>query len=156
MDDVSTSATAKPSISDGAVPFEDITVGMSAEFAKTITDADIVMFGAVSGDTNPVHFDAELASQTMFKGRIAHGLLSASLVSTVLGTKLPGPGAIYMGQSFKFLAPVYPGDTVRARATVTEIDTAKRRLTLSTVCTVGDKEVVVGEAKIFMPENKAD
>lgn len=139
----------------GPLPFDSLQVGMSAEFAKTVTDADLVMFAGVSGDTNPVHFDAEFAKETMFQGRIAHGMLSASLISTVLGTKLPGPGAIYMSQTFKFLGPVYPGDTVRARVTIAEIDTKRRRLTLETGCTVGGKAVVSGEAKVFVPEPKA-
>lgn len=139
----------------GPVSFETLKVGMTAEFAKTVTDADLVMFAGVSGDTNPVHFDAEFAKETMFQGRIAHGMLSASLISTVLGTKLPGPGAIYMSQTFKFLGPVYPGDTVRARVTIAEIDAKRRRLTLNTGCSVAGTQVVSGEAKVFVPEPKA-
>lgn len=131
--------------------FEDLSVGQTARFAKTITEADILMFAAVSGDTNPVHIDAEHAAGTMFKERIAHGMLSASLISTVLGTRLPGPGTIYMGQTLKFRAPVRIGQTVTAIVEVTALDPAKRRATLSTVCTVGGKPVVEGEATVMVP-----
>jgi 3-hydroxybutyryl-CoA dehydratase len=133
---------------------EDLALGMSAGFAKTITDADIVLFAGVSGDTNPVHLDAEFAATTMFKGRIGHGMLSAALISAVLGTKLPGPGAIYLSQSLRFRAPVRPGDTVRATATVTAIDAAKRRVTLATKASVGTTLVVDGEA-VVMVETRA-
>ena len=95
---------------------EDLEVGMSASFAKTITEADIVMFAGVSGDMNPVHLDAEYAEKTVFKGRIAHGMLSAAFISTVLGTKLPGPGTVYLAQSLKFKAPVRIGDKARSDA----------------------------------------
>lgn len=131
--------------------FEDLSVGQTARFAKTITEADILMFAAVSGDTNPVHIDAEHAAGTMFKQRIAHGMLSASLISTVLGTRLPGPGTIYMAQSLKFRAPVTIGQTVTAVVEVTALDPAKRRVTLSTVCLVGGKPVVEGEATVMVP-----
>jgi 3-hydroxybutyryl-CoA dehydratase len=94
---------------------EDIEVGMSASYSKTVTEADILLFSGVSGDTNPVHLDQEFAAATMFKGRIAHGMLSASLLSTVFGTKLPGPGCIYLTQNLRFKAPVRAGDTVLAR-----------------------------------------
>jgi 3-hydroxybutyryl-CoA dehydratase len=131
--------------------FEDLSVGQTARFAKTITEADILLFAAVSGDTNPVHIDAEHAAGTMFKQRIAHGMLSASLISTVLGTRLPGPGTIYMGQSLKFRAPVTIGQTVTAVVEVTALDPAKRRVTLSTICLVGGKPVIEGEATVMVP-----
>ncbi len=105
---------------------EDLTEGMTAVFGKTITDADILMFAGVSGDTNPVHLNEEFALGTAFHGRIAHGMLTASLISTVLGTKLPGPGCIYLSQNLKFLAPVRAGDTVRAEVTIRSIDREKR------------------------------
>lgn len=130
---------------------EDIEPGMSAMFGKTITDADILLFAGVSGDTNPVHLNEEFAGATPFKGRIAHGLLSASLISTAIGTKLPGPGCIYVGQTLKFLAPVRAGDTVRAVVTVKEVDRERRRVILETVCKVQDKDVVTGEATIMVP-----
>ena len=101
--------------------FEDLATGMSEVFSKTITEADLLMFAGVSGDTNPIHLDEDFASRTMFESRIAHGMLTASLVSTVLGTRLPGPGAIYVSQSIRFLAPVRIGDTVIARAAVAEL-----------------------------------
>ncbi len=136
---------------EGAVPYEQISVGDTARFAKTVTEADILLFGAVSGDTNPVHFNEEIASQTMFKGRIAHGMLSAGFISTVLGTRLPGPGAIYMSQSLKFTAPVKPGDTVTATVEVIEKIEEKRRLKCKTTCTVGDTIVIDGEAMVWVP-----
>jgi len=130
---------------------EDLSVGMSAAYAKTITDADIVLYAGISGDTNPVHLNQEYASGTMFQGRIAHGMLSASFISAVLGTKLPGPGCIYISQTLKFKAPVRSGDTVTARATVTEIVTEKRRVMMRTVCTVGETVVLEGEAMLMVP-----
>lgn len=133
---------------------DDLEPGMTASYGKTITDADILMFAGVSGDTNPVHMDAEFAAGTMFRERIAHGILTASLISTVLGTRLPGPGAIYLDQSLKFLRPVRVGDTVVARVTVVEVDKARRRLRLETVCLVGPHEVLRGEAKLLVPERK--
>jgi 3-hydroxybutyryl-CoA dehydratase len=130
---------------------EDLSVGMTAVYAKTITDADVVMYAGVSGDTNPVHINEEYASSTMFKSRIAHGMLTASFISTVLGTKLPGPGCIYMSQNLKFKAPVRIGDTVHARVTVIDIIPEKRRVTVKTVCAVGDTVVIDGEALLMVP-----
>jgi 3-hydroxybutyryl-CoA dehydratase len=130
---------------------EDLSVGMTALFAKTVSEADIVLFAGISGDINPVHLNHEFASETIFEGRIAHGLLTASFISTVIGTKLPGPGAIYLKQSLNFKAPVRAGDTVRARATITAIDTQRRRVTLETVASVGDKVVLDGEALVMVP-----
>jgi len=130
---------------------EDLTVGQTASFAKTVTEADIVLFAGVSCDTNPVHLDQTFAAGTMFKGRIAHGMLSAGFISAVLGTKLPGPGAIYLSQSLRFKAPVRPGDTVLARATVTAIAPEKKRVTLATTCHVGDTVVIEGEAVVMVP-----
>lgn len=128
---------------------EDIAVGMSAEIAKTITDADIVLFSAVSTDVNAVHLDQEYAAGTQFGGRIAHGMLTASLLSAVMGNRLPGPGVIYMSQSLRFRAPVRPGDTVHAKVTVKEVIAAKCRVVLDTVCTVGGKVVIEGEAMVM-------
>lgn len=128
---------------------EDMAIGMSAELAKTITDADIVLFAGVSMDSNAVHMDEEFGRSTMFGGRIAHGMLSASLISSVLGNRLPGPGAIYMSQSLRFRAPVRPGDTVHAKVTVKEVIAEKCRVVLDTVCTVGDKVVIDGEAMVM-------
>lgn len=130
--------------------FEDLSVGMTSIFAKTVTEADIVMFAGISGDTNPVHINQLFAEGSMFKNRIAHGMLSASLISTVVGTRLPGPGCIYVSQNLRFRAPVKAGDTVVARATVKEIVPERRRVVLSTVCTVGDTVVIDGEATMLV------
>ncbi len=130
---------------------EDLAVGMSASFSKTLTDADIVMFSGVSGDTNPVHLDEEYAKDTIFEGRISHGMLSAGFISAVLGTKLPGPGAIYVSQDLRFKAPVRPGDTVTARVTVVEIIREKRRVVMQTQCTVGTTLVIDGTATVMVP-----
>ncbi len=131
--------------------FEDLEVGMSAAYGHTVTEADILMFAGVSGDTNPVHLNEELAAASMFGGRIAHGMLSAAFISTVLGTKLPGPGSIYLSQTLKFKAPVRVGDTVVARATITELAPEKRKAKFQTVCTVAGKVVLDGEAEIMVP-----
>jgi 3-hydroxybutyryl-CoA dehydratase len=134
---------------------EDLKIGDSASFAKTVSEADIVLFAGVSGDTNPVHLDQEFAANTMFKGRIAHGMLSAGFISTVLGTKLPGPGSIYLSQSLKFKAPVRIGDTVKATVAVTDILAEKKRVTFATICTVGDTVVIEGEAVIMVQSRPA-
>ena len=131
--------------------FEDLTLGMSRVFSKTITEADLLMFAGVSGDTNPLHLDEEFASRTRFGGRIVHGMLTASLISTLIGTKLPGPGCIYISQDLKFRAPVRVGNTVETRATVTEIEPSRRRVVLRTECTVKGQIVLEGEAKILVP-----
>ncbi|WP_426959585.1 MaoC family dehydratase [Muricoccus radiodurans] len=131
--------------------FEDLTVGQSASFGKTVTEADILMFAAVSGDTNPVHINAEAAAASMFKERIAHGMLSAGFISAVLGTRLPGPGTIYLSQTLKFRAPVTIGQTVTATVEVTALDAAKKRATLKTTCTVAGKVVIEGEALVMPP-----
>ena len=130
---------------------EDLKVGMSAVFGKTVTEADIMAFAGVSGDTNPVHLHHDFAANTLFKGRVAHGMLSASFISTILGTKLPGPGCIYVSQNLQFKAPVKAGDTVTARAVITEIIPEKRRVVLKTVCTIGEKVVIDGEAVALVP-----
>jgi len=131
--------------------FEELEVGMSASFARTIGEADLLLFAGVSGDTNPVHLDEEFASGTMFGQRIAHGMLTASFISTVIGTKLPGPGCIYLSQSLRFKAPVKPGDTVVARVTLRELVPEKRKAIFDTVCTVRGRTVLEGEANILVP-----
>jgi 3-hydroxybutyryl-CoA dehydratase len=124
--------------------------GDTASFSKTITDADIVLYAGMSGDTNPIHLDAEYARNSRFGQRIAHGMLTAGLISTVLGTKLPGPGAIYAGQTLKFLQPVFVGDTITASATLTTYDRRRGRMTLETVCrNQRDDEVMTGEADVY-------
>ena len=139
----------------GGYHFEDLQVGQSASLAKTITEADILMFSAVSMDTNPVHLDEEAAKASQFGGRIAHGMLSAGLISAVMGTRLPGPGTIYLGQTLKFRAPVRIGDTVTATAEVVALDPARRRATLRTTCTVAGKVVIEGEAQALVPARPA-
>lgn len=131
--------------------FEDLEIGMSASYGKTVTETDIVMFAGLSGDTNPVHLNQEYAETTMFEGRIAHGMLSAGFISTVLGTRLPGPGTIYLSQNLQFKAPVRIGDTVTAKVVVREIITAKKRAILETNCYVGDRCVISGEATVMVP-----
>lgn len=131
---------------------EDLSVGQTAEVARTVTEADIQAFADVTGDTNPVHLDADYAATTPFGERIAHGMLSAGYISAVLGTTLPGPGAIYLSQSLTFKRPVRIGDEVIARVAVTAIDEAKGRVTLSTACIVGKKAVVDGEAVVMVPK----
>jgi len=133
---------------------EDLTVGMSAEIGKTITEADIVLFAGVSTDVNAVHLNEEFGKTTMFGGRIAHGMLSASLLSAVLGNRLPGPGTIYLSQSLRFRAPVRPGETVTAKVTVKEVVAEKGRVVLDTVCSVGDKVVIDGEATVMATSRK--
>jgi 3-hydroxybutyryl-CoA dehydratase len=130
---------------------EDLKIGMTASYAKTVTEADVVLFAGISGDTNPVHLNEEFAKETMFQGRIAHGMLSASFISTVLGTKLPGPGAIYLSQNLKFKAPVRCGDTVSATATITDIVTEKKRVVMQTICLVRNQIVLEGEAVVMVP-----
>ena len=130
---------------------EDLKLGTSASFTKTVTAADIDAFAALSGDTNPVHLDQAYAETTPFKVRIAHGMLSVGFISAVLGTKLPGPGAVYMSQTLRFKAPVKIGDSVTATCTVTELIAEKRRAILSTICKVGDTVVIEGEAMVMVP-----
>lgn len=134
---------------------EELSVGQSAQLVRTVTEADIVAFAEVTGDTNPVHLDADYAATTSFGQRIAHGMLSAGYISAVLGTTLPGPGAIYLSQALKFKRPVKIGDEVVAQVTVTEINEAKAQVTLATVCKVGGKAVVDGEAVVMVPRKAA-
>lgn len=130
---------------------EDLSVGMEAIFAKTVTEADVLMFAAVSGDTNPLHINAEFAAQTRFKQRIVHGMLTTSLWSTLVGTRLPGPGSAYMGQEINFLRPVHIGDTVTAKMIITEINAEKQRVYLNAEAYVADVLVAVGQAKVWVP-----
>jgi 3-hydroxybutyryl-CoA dehydratase len=145
--------TGTPRIASYCV--EDLAVGQSASYTRTITEADIEKFGAVSGDMNPLHFDDEYAKNTIFRGRIAHGMLGVSFLSTVFGTMLPGAGSIFIGGSVRFKAPVRIGDTVTATCRVREIDLAKRRVTFDCVCKVGDVAVIDGEALLKVPSRGA-
>jgi len=143
-------------IERGTICVEDLEIGMSRSLEKTIQDFDIRAFAEISTDHNPVHLDDEYAQQTIFGGRIAHGMLTAALISAVIGEQLPGHGTIYLGQELKFLAPVRPGDVVRAEVSVRDIDYAKRRVTLDCRCDVGDITVLKGEAKVLAPSKKFD
>ena len=143
-------------IERGTICIEDMEIGMQRHVEKTITDRDIIAFAEVSTDYNPVHMDESYARDTIFGGRIAHGMLTAALISAVIGEQLPGHGTIYMGQNLKFLAPVRPGDTVRAEVRVADIDYSKRRVTLDCACRVGDTTVLKGEALVMAPSKKFD
>lgn len=129
---------------------DELEVGQSATYERTVGEDDIVRFAEISGDDNPVHLDEEFAAKTLFKGRIAHGMLAAAFISTTVGTKLPGYGCIYVSQSLKFRAPVRIGDTVTTTATVKALDKERKRVTMETVCTIGDKVVVDGEAELML------
>lgn len=135
--------------------FEDLEVGLTAVFSRTIGEADIATYAGVSGDTNPMHLDAEFAAGTRFGGRVAHGMLSAGFISAVIGTRLPGPGCLYLGQNLKFRAPVRAGDTVVARVTVEDLRPARHWALLKTVCTVGDTLVIDGDATVWVPPRAA-
>ena len=132
--------------------FEDLIPGVTAEMSKTITETDVTLFAGITGDFNPVHIDAVAAARSRFGGRIAHGMLSAGLISAVLGMKLPGPGSIYLSQSLKFTRPVRIGETVTAQVSVASVNTEKRRVTLTTVCRNQDGETVLeGDALVLVP-----
>ncbi len=134
---------------------EDLKPGMSESFTKTVSERDVQLFGEVSGDTNPMHFDEAYAKTTIFKGRIAHGVLSLSYLSAVLGMKMPGPGTIFLSQTTRFKAPVRIGDTVTAICTVREVFPEKRRVIFDCVCKVGDTVVCEGEAVVMTPSRPA-
>jgi 3-hydroxybutyryl-CoA dehydratase len=136
------------------VTFDNLHVGQSASLGKTITEADILLFSAVSMDTNPIHLNEELAAETLFEGRVAHGMLYASLISAVMGTSLPGLGTIYLSQSLRFRAPVRIGDTVTATVTVASLDYEKKRATMRTMCRVKGEVVIEGEAIVIPPPVK--
>ena len=129
-----------------------ISVGQSASFTKTITESDVYTFAGLYGELNPAQINEEYAKGTRFGGRIAHGMLSAGLISAVIGMQLPGPGTIYMGQTLKFLSPVRIGDTVTATVKVTSIDEQRRRAVLETTCTNQEGTLLIsGEAKVLLP-----
>lgn len=134
---------------------EDLAVGMESTLSKTVSEADINAFAEVSGDKNPVHIDADYAATTMFKERIAHGMLSAAYISAVFGMQMPGPGAIYMTQTLQFRAPVKIGDTVVTTVKVTELIPEKKRAKFECVCAVGGTPVLIGEAMLMVPSRAA-
>ena len=132
---------------------EELNLGDSAEFSKTISEADIYQFAGVTGDLNPAHINQAYAEKTFFKGRIAHGMLMGGFISAVIGMQLPGPGSIYLGQNLKFMAPAKIGDTITAKVEVTEITAEKNRIALRTTCTNQEGVVVVdGQAMISPPK----
>ena len=135
----------------GAIPIEDIQIGMKISYSQTITDSDIKTFAGLSGDHNPVHVDEKYAENSRFKRRIAHGLMSAGFFSQLFGTKLPGPGCVYTAQSLKFLRPVYINDTVVATVEVIAVDLSHKRVNFKTYCTVNSKMVIDGDAEIYIP-----
>ena len=130
--------------------FDELKIGMKDHVSKTVTETDIVMYAGITLDTNPAHLNEEHAKNTIFKKRIAHGMLCAGFVSAVLGTKLPGEGSIYMGQELRFTAPVYIGDTITAEAEIIELIAEKNRVILKTTCTNQDGKIVLdGKATIM-------
>ena len=134
--------------------FDDIVVGQAASLERTVSESDVQRFAEVSGDYNPVHLDEEVARRSQFRGRIAHGMLSASFISAALSAKLPGPNVIYLSQFLRFLKPVRLGDTITVHLEVLEIIAGKRRLRLRTTCTnQHDQQVVEGEAIVLVPED---
>jgi 3-hydroxybutyryl-CoA dehydratase len=130
---------------------EDLAVGDAAERSFTVAEGDLAAFAAVSHDTNPIHLDEAYAQTTVFKGRIAHGMMLASYISAVLGTELPGPGSVYAGQTLNFKRAVRIGDTVVVRVAVKAIDEKTGVVTLTTVCSLGRKAMLDGEAKVLVP-----
>ncbi|MCV0428005.1 MAG: MaoC family dehydratase [Roseibium sp.] len=136
--------------------FEDLKTGMSEELVKHVKSSDVVGFAEVSGDRNPIHLSEHFAARTPFKTRIAHGLYTASLISAVLGTRLPGPGAIYLSQTLNFKAPVKIGDDVKVTVTVEELMERGNRARLSCICSVGDTVVLEGEALVKVPSRDED
>lgn len=133
---------------------DEICVGMSASYSQTITDADIKCFAGISGDNNPVHMNEEYAAESRYGKRIAHGLISASFFSALFGTRIPGPGCVYVSQSLNFKRPVYIDDTVTASVVVTNVDKGKSRVFFDTVCKVKGKIVIDGKAELYIPAIK--
>lgn len=134
--------------------FEDLSIGMTEVYSKTVSSSDVVGFAEITGDRNPIHLSEHFAARTPFKGRIAHGLYTAGLISAVIGTRLPGPGAIYISQTLRFLAPVKIGDTVEAIVEVTKLDAERRRAELRCECKVGETTVLEGEAMVKVPRRE--
>ncbi|WP_411680556.1 MaoC family dehydratase [Clostridium thailandense] len=130
----------------------ELSVGQTASFSKTITESDVYLFAGVTGDINPAHLNEDYAKNTFFKGRIAHGMLSAGLISAVIGVQLPGPGAIYASQTLKFLAPVHFGDTITATVEIQEIYPEKNRVVLKTYCTNQNDVMVTSGEAVVLPQ----
>lgn len=134
---------------------EDLETGMTASVMKTFTEQDVDMYALLSTDDNPMHMDEVFAARTRAGGRVLHGMITASLISAIIGTRLPGPGCLWMAQDMRFLGPVRIGDAVRAAATLEDIERDKQRVRLTTTCTVGDKTVLDGSALIWVPSRRA-
>ena len=135
--------------------FEDLEIGMEARFSRIVGEEDILAFASITGDDNPLHLDEVYAAATMFKGRIAHGMLTASYLSTIFGTRLPGPGCIYVSQALSFRGPVRIGDEVTAKVTLNELIAAKKRAIFACDCSVKGKTVLQGEAVLMVPSRPA-
>ena len=133
---------------------EDMREGMRAALEKTFTEDDVLAFAALTGDNNPAHVDADFAASSVFGRQVVHGMFTASLISAVLGTKLPGRGAIYVSQTIQFRKPVFIGDTVRAEVEISAIDARRKRVTLATRCLVEGKPVLRGEAVVIAPSRE--
>src|SRR5918993_5399905 len=136
--------------------FEDLSVGMAETLEKTVSASDVVGFAQLTGDRNPIHLSEHFAARTSFKKRIAHGLYTASLISAVLGTRLPGPGAVYISQSLNFRAPVKIGDTVEVQVEVVELVPERHRARLLCTCSVAGEVVLDGEALVKVPSRESD
>ena len=137
-----------------AQSFEDLYVGQRETYTRKVSSSDVVGFAEISGDRNPIHLSEHFAAHTPFKSRIAHGLYTASLISAVLGTRLPGPGAVYLSQTLKFLAPVRIDDVVDVVVEVVELFADKNRARLLCECLVGDTKVLQGEALVMVPKRE--
>ena len=133
---------------------EDLKLNQTEEIERKITERDIDSFAKLTGDDNPVHTNSDFAKKTLFKQKVAHGFLSASLISTTIAKKLPGPGSIYLSQSLKFLAPVFIDDLVKVKVTVQEIDNEKKKVKLLTECFKYEKKIISGEAIVLVNSKK--
>ena len=149
------SAAAAPGGAQPGYFFEDLAIGMSAEFRRVISEEAMRLFADLTGDTNPLHFDDDFAERSLFKGRVVHGMCTAAFISTVIGTRLPGPGCVYLSQSLRFSAPVRPGDEVVARAVVDKLIPERRRVEFETTCSVGERTVLSGRALTLVPSRTA-
>ena len=148
-------AEAAPVSAQQGFFFEDLAIGMSAEYARVIGDEEMRLFADLTGDTNPLHFDDDFAKRSLFKGRVVHGMCTAALISTVIGTRLPGPGCVYLSQSLRFAAPVRPGDEIVARAVVDRLIPERSRVEFETTCSVGERIVLSGRALTQVPSRTA-
>ena len=144
-------AVAAPGDARPGYYFEELAIGMSADFRRVIGDEEMRLFADLTGDTSPLHFDDDFAERSRFGGRIVHGMCTAALISTVIGTRLPGPGCIYLSQTLRFTAPVRPGDEIVARAVVDRLIPERRRVEFETTCSVGDQIVLAGRALAQVP-----